>query len=102
MGKNLLINSLLNSQFCFNAQIENPPVEFVREIELKNKKFLWNDGVPKIAHHSLMGDYNVGGIRYKDIPAFLRSINMKFLLRLAHRLDLNNTCIPKYWLIAAL
>ena len=41
MGKNLLINSLLNSLFIFNAQIEIPPPEFIKIIEEKNKNFLW-------------------------------------------------------------
>ena len=53
-GKNLLINSLLNSLFIFNAQIEIPPTEFIKIIDAKNKNFLWG-GTAKIAHHSLIG-----------------------------------------------
>ena len=58
IGKNLLINALLNSLFSFNAQIEHPPVEFLKEIESKNKKFLWDGGVSKIAHHSIIGIFH--------------------------------------------
>ena len=61
MGKNLLINSLLNSLFIFNAQIEIPPPEFIKIIEEKNKNFLWGGGVAKIAHNSIIGDYQEGG-----------------------------------------
>ena len=67
MGRNMLINSLLNSLFLYNAQIEFPPKEFIKSVEQKNKHFLWDGGVAKIAHHSLIADYPLGGIRYKDL-----------------------------------
>ena len=98
-GKNLLINSLLNSLFSFNAQIEDPPVEFIKSIESKNKNFLWDGGVPKIAHHSIIGDFPQGGFRYKDLESFLISVNLKFLMRLRQSRILPNTCIPMYWLM---
>jgi hypothetical protein len=50
---------LLNSLFTFNAQIEIPPVEFIQMVDTKNKNFLWG-GTPKIAHHSIIGDYHEG------------------------------------------
>lgn len=39
IGRNLLINSLLNSLILFNAQIEAPPKEFIRILDMKNKSF---------------------------------------------------------------
>lgn len=99
MGKNLLINSLLNSLFIFNAQIELPPKDFIKIIEAKNKNFLWGGGVAKIAHHSLVGDYHEGGIKYKDLNAFVLSVNFKFLVRLKYNTTVNNTCLPRVWLM---
>lgn len=98
MGKNLLINSLLNSLFIFNAQIEIPPPEFIKIIEEKNKNFLWGGGVAKIAHNSIIGDYREGGIKYKDLQAFILSVNYKFLIRLNNNLQSNSTCLPRLWL----
>ena len=63
LGKNILVNSLVNSLILFNAQIEIPPSDFLNEVESKCKSFLWDGGVPKIAHQSLIGDYHQGGIR---------------------------------------
>ena len=99
-GRNVLINSLLNSLFMYNAKIESPPKEFVRIIENKNKKFLWEGGVAKIAHHSLIGDYKQGGIRYKDIDSMIQAQNIKSLLRINTTSTLNSTCVPRLWLMS--
>ena len=81
-GKNLLINALSNSLFVFNAQIEFPPYDFIKLAEKMHKDFLWS-GVPKIAHHSIIADYDRGGFRYKDLNDFISSLNMKFLRRIS-------------------
>ena len=99
MGKNLLINALLNSSFSFNVQIESPPKEFIKAIESRNKTFLWDGGVPKIAHHSIIGDYSQGGIKYKDLDTFIKSINLKFILRLKKSVNSNSTVLARYWIM---
>ena len=98
VGRNLLINSLLNTLFLFNAQVEIPPCDFIKIAEAKNKDFLWNGGVAKIAHHSLIGDYDQGGIRYKDIATTIKSLCLKFLVRLSSTGTTNSTCLPKLWI----
>ena len=45
MGKNLLINALSNSLFIFNAQIDLPPVDFIKSVEIIHKLSLV--GCPK-------------------------------------------------------
>ena len=99
MGKNLLINALLNSLFLFNVQIELPPKDFVKIIDAKNKKFLWGGGTPKIAHHSIIGDIHEGGIKYKDLNTVTQAINYKFINRLKSISRDNGTCLPKLWLM---
>ena len=99
MGKNLLINSLLNSLFIFNAQIEIPPTDFTKIVEAKNKEFLWGGGTAKIAHHSIIGDYQEGGLKYKDLNSFVLSVNYKFISRLTNTVNLNSTCLPRFWLM---
>ena len=99
MGKNLLINALLNTTFSFNSQIEAPPKEFLKAIESRNKAFLWDGGVSKIAHHSLIGEYSQGGIGYKDLDMFIKSINLKFIVRLKERVNSNSTILAKYWIM---
>ena len=98
-GRNLLINSLLNSLFLFNAQVEIPPIEFIKIVNAKNKNFLWDGGVAKIAHHSLIGAYDQGGIKYKDIETTIQAVNMKFLLRINCETTDNSVCLPKYWMM---
>ena len=97
LGKNVLINALINSSFLFNAQIEIPPPNFIKLVDQQNKNFLWG-GTAKIAHNTLIADYNSGGIRYKDLDCFIISINMKFLLNLTSKTVSCCTILPRLWL----
>ena len=96
MGKNLLINALSNSLFIFNAQIDLPPVDFIKSVEIIHKQFLWL-GVPKIAHRTLISSYEGGGIKYKDLNDFISSINVKFIKNLSSELC-SHTVLPKFWI----
>ena len=96
LGKNVLINALINSTFLFNAQIELPPENFLKSVEKQNKDFLWG-GTSKIAHDSLIADFNQGGIRYKDLNSFVRSVNVKFLLNLTCENKSRCTVLPQFW-----
>ena len=73
-GKNLLINSLSNSLFVYNAEIEYPPKDFIQKVEKIHKDFLW-EGTAKIAHHTIIGEYFNGGIKYKDLNDFIAALN---------------------------
>ena len=97
MGKNLLINALMNSLFIFNCQIENPPPNFIKLVDEKNKTFLWG-GTAKIAHHSIIGDYSEGGIKYKDLACLISSVNVKFLFNRNNEDDRNSFMLPKLWI----
>ena len=96
-GKNLLINALSNSLFVFNAQIENPPKDFIKLTEKIHKDFLWN-GVPKIAHHTIIADYSNGGLRYKDLNDFIASLNLKFLYKMHTGSKYGHSILPNYWI----
>ena len=96
-GKNLLINALSNSQFLFNAQIDKPPNDFLKLAEALNKDFLWG-GTPKIAHHSIIADYQYGGFKYKDLASLINSINFKFIFNLSTTLNENYSSLPKMWI----
>jgi hypothetical protein len=76
IGKNMLITSLFNSMFIFNAQIEIPPPDFIKLVDQKNKNFLWGGGTAKIAHHSIIAEYHNGGLKYKDLSCFISSVNL--------------------------
>ena len=56
-------------------------------------------GVAKIAHNSIIGDYQEGGIKYKDLQTFVLSVNYKFLYRLNNHSNSNSTCLPRFWLM---
>ena len=58
-GKSILISSLSTSLFIFNTQIDTPPADFIKLVEGLHKDFLWA-GVPKIAHHTIIGNYQRG------------------------------------------
>ena len=95
-GKNLLINALCNSLFLFNAQIDKPPCDFIKLADAQNKNFLWG-GTPKIAHHSIVAEYDQGGMKYKDLNSLISSINLKFITKLASTNE-NHTALPKMWI----
>ena len=97
IGKNLLINALSNSQFLFNAQIDKPPEEFIKLADKENKEFLWR-GTPKIAHHTIIADYQQGGIKYKDLTSLISSINLKFVINLSIDVNENYCALPKMWI----
>ena len=97
VGENVLINSLINSSFLFNAQIEIPPEDFIKLEEQQNKNFMWG-GTPKISHSALIAKFDEGGISYKDLDCFIASINVKFLLYLTS--GANNGCsiLTQVWI----
>ena len=97
-GKNLLINSLINSQFIFNAQIDVPPYEFIKLVENLNKDFLWSGGTPKIAHHTIIADFQYGGIKYKDLASFISSISSKYMASMSTTFKGNYGILPKMWI----
>ena len=98
IGKNVLINSLLNSSFLFNAQIDIPPPDFIKLVDKQNKDFLWSGGTAKIAHNTIIANYDKGGIRYKDLDCFISSINIKFLLNLTSTVPNRCAVLPQVWL----
>ena len=69
---------------------------FLKSVEKQNKDFLWG-GTAKIAHDSLIADFNQGGIRYKDLKLFVRSVNVKFLLNLTCENKSRCTVLPQFW-----
>ena len=98
MGKNLLINSLSTSLFLFNSQIEIPPIDFVKSVEKVHKDFLWSGGTPKIAHHTLIAEYEKGGIKYKDLNSFIAAINIKFIHNISCNPCSGNALLPNLWI----
>ena len=54
--------------------------------------------LPKISHKTLIGDYNQGGVKYRDIQSFFDSINLKFILNLVTNEFSKHTVLPKYWI----
>ena len=97
-GKNILISALINSQILFNSQIETPPPEFLKMTEKLKKSFLWGGGIPKIAHHSIIGSISDGGINYKDTHSQINSLNLKFIINL-NNCKSNRAILPKFWIL---
>lgn len=96
-GKNVLLTSLINSQLLYNAQIEIPPNDFIKQIESIKKRFLWGGGVSKIAHNSLIGTTAEGGINYKDIQTQINSMNVKYITGLKECKS-KRKIIPLIWI----
>ena len=46
----------------------------------------------KIAHNTIIGHFENGGFKYKDLQSFISSVNLKFLFKL-------NFIEPKSWMI---
>ena len=96
-GKNIILSTFINSQVLFNSQIEVPPHEFLKMVENIKKSFLWSGGSPKIAHHSLIGKLQEGGIGYKDLQTQIKTLNTKFVLTL-HKCKSSRKFLPCSWI----
>ena len=77
--------------------MELPPVDFIKLAEKINKDFLWG-GTPKIAHHSLIANYERGVIKYKDLNDFIAAINVKFVQNLHSSSLTAHSVLPQYWI----
>ena len=84
--------------FLYNCQIEIPPTEFIPLVDKKAKEFLWNSKTPKIAHHSIIGEKEMGGLEYKDLQQFVTSMNIKFLNKLNFNKPQNWMALPVGWI----
>ena len=61
IGKNLLINSLSISLFIFNAQIDMPPVDFIKLVESLHKTFFVAGGRQKCLIRQSLQIIKMGG-----------------------------------------
>ena len=61
------------------------------------KKFLWNGGTPKIAHHTIIASMKQGGFEYVDLQEKIKALNSKFLTSLNSSTS-NRSLLPKYWI----
>ena len=62
-----------------------------------HKQFLWG-GVPKIAHRTLIANYEYGGIGYRDLNEFISSMNVKFIQNLPLVSETSHTVLPILWI----
>ena len=92
-----MFSALINSKILYNAQIETPPPDLLKIIEKLKKSFLWGRGTPKIAHHSLIGPVEDGGINYKDLQLQIKALNSKFVINL-NQCKSNRTALPQAWI----
>ena len=58
------------------------PSDFVSNLELIHKKFIWNNKAAKIKHSTLIGDYVEGGLKDIDIKAKIDSLHISWIARL--------------------
>ena len=96
-GKNVLINTFINSQILYNSQIELPPQDFIKILEKIKKQFLWGGNIAKIAHKSIIGTKEQGGFNYIDMQHKINSLNVKFILKLT-KCRSGRSILPQYWI----
>ena len=85
------------SLFIFNAQIDIPPVNFLKMVEKLHKDFLWAGGVSKISHHTIIADYEKAGFKYKYLNDFLAATNIKSIQNLSPQ-STGHSILPMFWI----
>ena len=68
MGKILVCNALITSQFVFRLQVlPTLPTSLSKEIKGLIRKFIWEGKSAKIAYNRLIKSYEEGGLQLQDI-----------------------------------
>ena len=65
----------------------NIPLQFLEDLQLLHKEFIWNGKWAKVKRSELTGNYEEGGIQDIDLPSKFKSLKMTWIWKF---LDENN------------
>ena len=86
-GKIQAFKSLIASKPVYIATMKNIPPQFLDDLQLLHKEFIWDGKRPKVKHSTLIGNYEEGGFKDVDLPSKFKSLKIIWIRKF---LDENN------------
>ena len=75
-GKIQVFKSLIASKPVYIATMKNIPPQFLDDLQLLHKEFIWDGKRPKVKHSTLIGNYEEGGFKDVDLPSNFKSLKI--------------------------
>ena len=83
-GKIQVFKSLIASLYSNNKNI---PSQFLDDLRVLHKEFIWAGQRPKVKHSTLIGNYEEGGFKDVDLPSKFKSLKIIWIRKFS---DENN------------
>ena len=98
LGKILITKTLVLPIFTYIGSTCIVPEVYIKEIESRCFKFIWDNKPDKVKRNTIIGRYEVGGLRMVDIRSYFCSLKAAWVQRLAIGEIVNWKVIPhKYF-----
>jgi hypothetical protein len=81
IGRNLVVKTLLASQFSYIASVINIPDTIITKLHTIFFKFIWNRG-EAVKRNTVIADYDKGGINVFHVKLFFDSLKMSWVNKL--------------------
>ena len=86
-GKIQVFKSLIASKLVYIATMKNIRSQFLDDLQVLYKEFIWDSKRPKVKHSTLIGNYEEGGFKDVDLPSKFKSLKIIWIRKF---LDENN------------
>lgn len=86
------------SQIIFNASVIPAPKNITTEINKIIFEYLWNGKRDRIKRNTIIGEYEIGGIKMVDTQSIIDSLHIKWVQRLLSAEDAAWKILPTWWL----
>ena len=87
-GKIEVFKSLIAPKPVYIATMKNIPRQFLDDLQVLHKEFIWDGKWPKVKHSMLIGNYKEGGFKDVDLPSKLKPLKTIWIPKF---LDENNS-----------
>ena len=81
-GRAEIVRSLAISKMLYVFNVIDPPQSTLKYLKTLLSKFIWRGKKPKIKHTTIIGDYDVGGIKFTDLEIRLSVQRIIWIKRL--------------------
>ena len=80
-GKIQVFKSLIASKPVYIATMKNIPSQFLNDLQVLYKEFIWDSKRPKVKHSTLMRNYEEGAFKDVDLPSKFKSLKIIWILQ---------------------
>ena len=75
-GKIQVFKSLIASKLVYIATMKNISSQFLDDLQVLHKEFIWDGKWPKVKHSTLIRNYEEGGFKGVDLPSNFKSLKI--------------------------